>query len=254
MSDWNPDKYSRFGDVRLQPALDLLARIGAVPEGDVVDLGCGNGAVGARLRDRFEGRVLVGVDNSEAMLEKAHVGGAYDALVTADIADWVPERAPAVIFSNAALQWLDGHDALLPQLTGMLRAGGILAVQMPAQNQAPSHAAWGEVFSTLFQGRDVARGPEILSAGAYFDLLATIGDVRVWEVLYYQYLAASEDGHPVRRFTESTFARPYLDAVTSAERLELIAGYEAAMAKAYPLRADGSVLFPFRRLFLTVEI
>ena len=42
--------------------MDLLAQIDAVPKGDVVDLGCGNGAVGAALAQRFAGRNLIGVD------------------------------------------------------------------------------------------------------------------------------------------------------------------------------------------------
>ena len=67
-SDWNPERYARFGGLRLRPALDLLAQVGHVPDGAVIDLGCGNGAVGGALAARFEGRALVGVDSSPAML------------------------------------------------------------------------------------------------------------------------------------------------------------------------------------------
>jgi trans-aconitate methyltransferase len=46
--DWNPGAYDAFRDFRLRPALDLLARVpGSLPNGDVIDLGCGSGAVGA---------------------------------------------------------------------------------------------------------------------------------------------------------------------------------------------------------------
>ena len=69
--DWNPAAYARFADLRLRPALDLLGRVGALPAGDVVDLGCGAGSVGPALRDRFTGRTIVGVDASPAMLAEA---------------------------------------------------------------------------------------------------------------------------------------------------------------------------------------
>ena len=49
MPDWDPEAYARFRDLRLRPALDLLARVPQLPAGDVVDLGCGAGAAGPAL-------------------------------------------------------------------------------------------------------------------------------------------------------------------------------------------------------------
>ena len=37
-ADWSPETYARFHDLRLRPALDLLAQVGALPAGDAVDL------------------------------------------------------------------------------------------------------------------------------------------------------------------------------------------------------------------------
>src|SRR5690606_14912631 len=71
LSDWNPAAYSAFRSLRLRPALDLLAQVPDLPPGDVVDLGCGDGAAAGALAARFPGRRLVGVDASPAMLEKA---------------------------------------------------------------------------------------------------------------------------------------------------------------------------------------
>ena len=52
-ADWDPERYGAFRDLRLRPALDLLAQVGEVPEGEVIDLGCGDGAVGPALAARF---------------------------------------------------------------------------------------------------------------------------------------------------------------------------------------------------------
>ncbi|MFO7772105.1 MAG: methyltransferase domain-containing protein, partial [Roseovarius gahaiensis] len=107
--------------------------------GDVVDLGCGHGALADALRARSGGRTLVGVDASPAMLDKARQSHGYDNLQQADIRDWHPRRSPGLIFSNAALHWVGNHETLMPRLVGMLGKGGTLAVQMPHQNKAPSH-------------------------------------------------------------------------------------------------------------------
>lgn len=249
-NDWDPGAYDRFRGLRLRPALDLLAQIGAVPEGDVVDLGCGNGAVAEALRARFGGR-LIGVDQSAAMLDQA---AGYDALVPADIAEWVPERPPAVIFSNAALHWLGDHAGLMPRLARMLMPGGVLAVQMPGQFDAPSHRCLREVAARLFPDRfDLAAEAPVMPAVAYWRMLAGLGRIEAWETEYVQRLEPAV-GHPVRHFTESTAMRPVLARLTAAEAEVLVQAYEAELALAYPPLPDGAVLFPFRRVFFVLEV
>ncbi|MFU8835739.1 methyltransferase domain-containing protein [Roseovarius autotrophicus] len=238
----------------MRPALDLLNAVGQMAAGDVVDLGCGNGAMAAALRARAGGRSVIGVDASPAMLEKARAAG-YDALQQADIADWHPRRAPGLIYSNAALHWVGGHEVLMRRLAGMLGKGGTLAVQMPHQNKAPSHRVWLSLAEELFPGRAEKMGtPGVMAPVRYEELLSPLGQFRLWETDYYQRLTAEPGSHPVRRFTESTYARPILAALDEAERADLIRRYEEVMHTAYPVRGDGTVLFPFRRVFFTLTV
>ena len=255
-ADWSPETYARFRDLRLRPALDLLAQVGALPAGDAVDLGCGNGPVAAALAEALPGRRLVGVDSSPAMLEHAKETGCYAELVTADIGTWVPERAPALIFSNAALHWLGDHGTLLPRLAALLVKGGMLAVQMPRQTAAPSHRFLRDIAVSLYPDRFDFSGyvPPVQTAEYYWRMLAGLGEVQAWETDYVQRLAPSEAGHPVRRFTEATAMRPFLDKMTAAEAAAFTAAYDEALGVAYPLLPDGAVLFPFRRTFFTLRM
>lgn len=235
--------------------MDLLNAVDQMGAGDVIDLGCGAGQMGAALAERAMGRDVIGIDASPAMLDKARASKGYRSLAQADIRDWHPRRAPGLIYSNAALHWLDAHERLMPRLAAMLCKGGTLAVQLPHQNNAPSHRVWLTLAEDLFPGRvDAERMPGILSPVEYDALLAQRGRFRMWETEYYQRLGAEADSHPVRRYTESTYARPVLDALDPDERKALIARYEEVMKSAYPVRVDGSVLFPFRRLFFTLTV
>ncbi|WP_246162417.1 methyltransferase domain-containing protein [Roseovarius faecimaris] len=223
--------------------------------GDIVDLGCGNGALAQALSARAGGRELVGVDASPAMLAKARQVKGYSALQQADIDNWHPRRAPGLIFSNAVLHWVGHHEQLLPKLARMLGKGGTLAVQMPHQNKAPSHRVWLTLVEEMFPGRVEKMGtPGVMAPVKYDELLAPMGQFRLWETEYYQRLMAEPGSHPVRRYTESTYARPILQALEPDEKAELIARYEEVMRTAYPVREDGSVLFPFRRMFFTLTI
>ena len=137
----------------------------------------------------------------------------------------------------------------------MLTKGGTLAVQVPHQNNAPSHRLWLSLAEELFPGRvDPQQGPGVLRPAEYRRLLSPLGELSLWETEYYQQLDACEDGHPVRRFTETTYARPILAALSAAEQTRLITAYEAVMDKVYPAAADGTVLFPFRRMFFTLTV
>ena len=249
--DWDPGIYHRFRGHRLRPAMDLLRAVGPLPDGGIVDLGCGSGAAGPALARL--GRTLTGVDLSPAMLDKARATGAYATLVEADLARWSAPDPVALIFSNAVLHWLPDHAALLPRLAAMLAPGGTLAVQLPHQNNALSHRLWVSLADEMFPGRvDHAQIPGILLPAEYHRILSELGHVSLWETEYYQDLDPATDGHPVRRFTEATFARPILAPLDDSERRALIAAYEAVIGKGYPDGPTGRVLFPFRRLFFTL--
>ncbi|MBL9059260.1 MAG: methyltransferase domain-containing protein, partial [Mangrovicoccus sp.] len=164
----------------MRPALDLLAQVpDGLPAGEVVDLGCGAGAAGPALRARYGDRTLVGLDASPAMLAEAAATGCYDRLVEGDIARWQPEAAPALIFSNAALQWVPDHAALLPQLAALPAPDGVLAVQVPDQQDAPSHRLLREVAAALCPGRfdGTGRAIAVLPPERIFALLAPFGAV-----------------------------------------------------------------------------
>jgi trans-aconitate 2-methyltransferase len=235
----------------LRPALDLLLRLGDPPDGDVIDLGCGDGAVAGPLRQVLPDRHLIGVDNSPAMLEHAR---GYDETRLAEIAHWAPGRPPAVIFSNAALHWLPHHDAMFPHLVGFLAPGGVLAVQMPSQFDAPSHRLLRDLSEGMFPDRFHFEDwvAPVAPPGAYHRLLSPLGDVEVWETEYLHVLEPVGEGHPVRAFTQSTAVRPFAARLGEGELEEFFDTYDKALAIAYPAETDGTVLFPFRRLFLVL--
>lgn len=247
--NWRPETYDRFRGLRLRPARDLLAQVPDLPEGPVVDLGCGTGAMAADLAGL--GRSLIGVDNSPEMIAEA-VG--YDTFQQVDIAQWQAKVPPALIFSNAALHWLDDHDTLMPRLVDMLAPKGVLAVQMPRQEAAPSHRFLRDIAARMFPDRfaiDVP--PRVAVAVEYADLLSPLGKVEAWETEYIQLLPPVEDGHPIRHFTQGAAMLPFVQPLTEEERADFVAAYDAALAAAYPRRADGSVFFPFRRCFFVLR-
>jgi trans-aconitate 2-methyltransferase len=170
-----------------------VALVRPVPGGRVVDLGCGSGELTALLHDAMRAGETVGIDSSAAMLEPA-AARARDGLrfSLGDIAELPPDGSWDVVFANASLQWLPDHPALFARLGGALRAGGQLAVQMPANFDHPTHTVADALGSELGI-RPLARFESILSPERYALLLDQLGftelDVRLQ--LYVHHLPAT---------------------------------------------------------------
>lgn len=248
---WNPQQYSRFAGQRMRPALDLIARIPLEHARSVVDLGCGTGNVTRILRDRWADARITGVDGSPQMLAEARKVAADIVWEQCELGTWNPAAVFDLVFSNAALHWLDDHPALLARLCARIDKGGVLAVQMPRNFGAPSHTLMHELASNP-PWRDalaaLLRPQPVLAPEAYYDLLASrVHSLDVWETEYLQIL---EGENPVAEWTKGTWLAPLLAALAPEERSAFEGEYRRRVARAYPRRADGKTLFPFRRLFI----
>jgi trans-aconitate 2-methyltransferase len=258
---WNPAQYLQFAGERLRPALDLLARVPLDRPRTIVDLGCGAGNVTKLLGERWPDAHIIGVDNSSEMLEQAGIATDHDSryqFITADLATWQPEVPVDLVYSNAALQWLPDHAALFPRVVSMVSPGGMAAVQMPDNFHAPSHT----LINDIVQGArwreklgGVARGPTVAPPANYLSWLAPLTRrVDMWLTEYLQVLPQRTDGeHPVAAWTKGTRLLPIMAALDAQEQAEFLREYTHRLAVAYPARADGSTVFPFRRMFIVAN-
>ncbi len=256
MTDWDPRLYKRFEEERTRPAGDLLSRVGLQSARHVVDLGCGPGNSTELLAKRFPDADLSGIDSSEAMLVEARARLPKVRFAKRDIARWSAERPVDLLFANAVLQWLPGHAALLPRLFGMLAPGGVLAVQMPDNLDEPSHRAMrGVSMDRRWRDRlDKARGAHadaVLTPGDYFDLLGPLAaDTDVWRTAYHHPMPSPRS---IVDWLRSTGLRPFLNALEEPDQTAFLRLYEAAVADAYPVRADGQRLLAFPRTFIVAR-
>jgi len=248
---WDPAQYLTFADHRLRPAVDLLARIDLASPAEVCDLGAGAGNVTRLLKERWPDARVTGVDDSESMLAKAAATAPTITWQRADLGTWRPARPADLIFSNAALHWLEDHERLLPALLTGVAPGGVLAVQMPRNFSARSHTAISEAaLAGPWRSRlePLLRPAPVREPDFYYGILAPRAEaLDIWETEYLQVL---EGPNPVKEWTKGTWLRPLLDALEEPERSRFESHYGDLVARAYPPRADGHTLFPFRRLFI----
>lgn len=255
---WSPGQYLQFEDERTRPVRDLLAAVPAPPaspaggSGCMADLGCGPGNSTELLAARFPGAQIIGIDNSADMIAAARQRLPGVRFELADIAGWDPAQRFDVLLANASLQWVPEHERLMPALAARLEEGGTLAIQMPDNLEEPAHrlmrtvaadGAWAAALADAVQARTV-----LPPAGWYYDLLRPLcARVDIWRTVYHHPLA----GAPAAvEWFKGSGLRPFLEPLDDAQRAGFLARYTKELAGAYPIRADGTLLLPFPRLFI----
>jgi trans-aconitate 2-methyltransferase len=235
----------KFGGERLRPALDLIAQIPLENCEQIVDLGCGPGNVTALLKSRWPQAQVTGIDSSEDMLRKARDEHEDINWKQEDISNWTADVPVDLIFSNACLHWLGGHDTLFPSLINRLNKGGVLAVQMPNNFRAPTHQLIEDV---LGAGHPLAPGFPVHDISQYYDWLSqNCRSLNLWETTYQHIL---EGDNPVADWTKSAALRPILDGLSKDDGKKFEQEYRKRILDAYPKSSNGKTVLPFKRLFM----
>jgi trans-aconitate 2-methyltransferase len=261
---WDPRQYLKYSGERLRPGFDLLAQIDELPAGPIYELGCGTGVHARAIAARWPERKIVALDNSREMLAKAAAEPSRVEWAEADIVGWAAPVPAALIFSNATLHWIIGHERLFPHLLRQLAPGGALAVQMPRNFDQPSHALmrdvakrgpWAALLAEKFSGANAAQALLRLDPVApperYYDLLAPLAaELNIWETDYIHVLDGED---PVLEWVRGSSLAPVTQALPAALAQAYEKEYAAQLRQAYPRRSDGHTLLPFKRLFIVAR-
>jgi trans-aconitate 2-methyltransferase len=227
-TEWNPELYLRFKKERTQPSIDLVKRIEIDEPGTIIDIGCGPGNSTQVLRERWGGSEIIGIDNSEKMIEKATESFPGERWILSDVYDLDPSEKYDIVFSNAALQWIPDHERLIPHLLSLVKKGGILAFQVP-QNQQ----------SVINKSLDITISEEP------FEKYVQAARER----LNYTYYHILDNHEELLNWYKSTGMRPHLESLPENLVEDFLESMRKKCREGYSLQNDGKVIYPFNRLF-----
>lgn len=255
---WDPSKYTEFADHRGRPYLDLMARVDHLAPKKIVDLGCGPGNMTKLLAERWPEALVLGLDSSQSMIDSANAQNNPPNLSfeLADATSWQADDTIDMLFSNAMLQWIPGHQDLLRRWLDQMDTEAAVAIQVPGNFGSASHAVMREVaaepkWSSKLEG--VLRHDDAVGEPAdYQRLLIDAGyTADVWETSYQQLLAGED---PIVDWVRGTALLPVKAVLSEPDYLEFENDYRHAVSGHYPALevAGGAKLtnFPFRRIFM----
>ena len=248
---WNPDCYHQFQKERFAPFEDLLRLVAVRPGLDAIDLGCGTGELTKRLADALPESNVLGIDNSQEMLQKAEAVAGPNLRFELKSIEAVSGQWD-LVWSHAALQWVDDHSALIPRLFALLKSGGQIAVQLPSNHNHISHATLREIamepqFRDSFGGW--MRKSPVLQIDQYGELLYRSGgsEITVFEKAYAHVLESSE---AVLNWLRGTALLPYLERLPESLRPDFLAECSRRFKVIWP---ETPVFYPFRRILFSAR-
>jgi SAM-dependent methyltransferase len=119
--NWDPQAYGREGAFVHQLAGGVMEWLLPQPGERILDLGCGDGQLSARIA--ATGALVTGVDASPQMVEAARARGLTVDQAPAEHLPY-PDAVFDAVFSNAALHWVRGQNEMIQQVHRVLRPGG----------------------------------------------------------------------------------------------------------------------------------
>ncbi|MEH6305730.1 methyltransferase domain-containing protein [Olivibacter sp. CPCC 100613] len=250
---WNPIVYNKFKKERYAPFYDLLALISS-KKGmrTIVDLGCGTGELTKMLSEKFhDAKCVLGVDSSKEMLEESK-GYQNDRVYFKQrtIETQLDENAQwDLVFSNAAIQWIEDHHQLIPKMISIVKPGGQLAIQMPSQhenilNQMLLEIVQEEPFSGALSGWK--KISPMLSIDHYAQILFENG-CQEMNIIQKVYPLIVHDSNELFEFISGSALIPYFERFSDEIKVLFIQEYQRRIRNRFP---SSPILYAFKRILI----
>ncbi len=154
-----------------------------------------------------------------------------------------------LIFSNAALQWLDDHEELFPKLISQINDGGQFAVQMPMQadnilNKILLELVQEKPYSEFLNGWK--REPTMLSIDEYAQILFDGGLTGI-QIIQKVYPIIADDPEKLFDFISGSALIPYMERFSEEQQELFISEYKTRINKAFK---KFPAIYAFKRLLL----
>lgn len=252
---WDPEIYNRYKDIRYKPFYDLLELIEEDGIEKGINLGCGTGEQTAIIAHRFKNAEILGIDSSAEMLAKSKeyensrlkfkLEPIEQTLTSNDKWD--------LVFSNAALQWMDNHQELFPRIVNLLKPKGQLAIQMPVQTEN----VLNKILLKLIQEEPYAsqlnhfvRDSPVLTMDEYAQILFE-NDLTDIEIFQKVYPIIGENVDDFYDFIAGSAIIPYIELLKGEEKEEFINEFKKRIGEHYK---KFPAIYAFKRILIYARL
>jgi len=257
---WNAAAYAANSAVQQSWARELIGQINLHGDEHILDVGCGDGKVSAEIARAVPHGSVTGIDASAEMIRFAQktFPPAEIPNLTFHLANAHEIHTPHqldLIFSNAALHWVDDHEQFLQNAAKVLKPRGRLAISCGGQGNAH------EVFLALRPEMRLKRWcqffrkmplPYFFYAPSDYEKWLTQFGFKINRLELTPKIVAHAGAEGFATWLRTTWL-PFVQRVPENLREEFIAAVTARYLAKHPLTADGQVHVRMVRLEIEAQ-
>jgi trans-aconitate 2-methyltransferase len=250
--EFDPKKYHQSSSHQKDWGNRLIDELQLRGDEIILDLGCGEGTLTARLAALVPNGGVVGMDSSISMIEAAkELESSNLKFLCRDIDELDFNLGFDVIFSNAALHWVRDHDRLLVNVHRALRPGGVARFNFAGDGNcsnffavvrelmsSPKYSRYFEEFIWPWYMPTIKEYQEKVGSSGLFDF-------QVWGEVADRSFSATE----LIGWIEQPSLVPLLEQISSDTKQEFRDDVVAMMLKRTK-NVDGAYFETFRRINL----
>jgi trans-aconitate 2-methyltransferase len=244
-------KYEQASAHQKEWGTALIAELDFQGTEHVLDLGCGDGALTARMAELLPQGQVVGIDSSRGMIAAAQPKAKHNLrFVLMDINDLDFSEEFDVIFSNATLHWIKDHRHLYKNVCRLLYPGGRVRFNFGGAGNCMHflkvirEAMTQPAFSSFFVGFE---WPWYMPAVEEYTALVEVSglhDVHVWGENADRFFA---DAAAIIRWIDQPSIVPFLSRVTEEQKKDF-RDYVVRRMIEETRQPDGRCFESFRRI------
>jgi trans-aconitate 2-methyltransferase len=251
--EWNADQYAKHSSSQEKWAKELLTKLKLKGNEKLLDLGCGDGRITVEISRLVPGGMIIGIDNSESMISLAKEKYADIKNLAFYVMDAKEIRFAEefdVVFSNAALHWVDDHKKVLQGINKSLKPGGRFLIQTGGTGNA---AAGFEVIKEMAVTKEWmpylkdAESPYNFQSDIDYEALISETGFRPVRVELLNKDMVHEGIEGFKGFIRTTWL-PYTYRIPDEKRERFISETADLFVKKYPPDKDGNVHIGMVRL------
>ncbi len=219
---WQAAQYARDGHFVSELAEDVFAWLAPQKGERILDLGCGDGRLTARIA--ASGAQVLGVDISEDLLAAARDRGLSVQRMDGEALSF--DREFDAVFSNAALHWMTRPERVIAGVARALRPGGRFVAEFGGHGNVAAIITAMRAVARLKGGDETLAGPWFFPTPEHYAELLTQQGFQVERIGLFPRPTPLDRG---LRAWLRLFRQPFFDQFPPEKRAEVLAEVESLL-------------------------
>lgn len=250
---WNAELYDQKHDFVFKYGENFLQMLEPKLGEHILDLGCGSGYLTNVIRE--EGAVVLGVDSSAEMIEKAKQSYPQTDFKVADAIHLGFDASFNAVFSNAVLHWIKAEDqsGMISSVYQALKPGGRFVAEMGGKGNVGKMISTLRVILEKFGYEQQAQMQYLFfpSIGQYTSMLEEVGFHVSYAALFDRETLLQDQAEGVKKWI-TMFASDFFIGVKEADQQTILQQITQQLEPYY--HRDGEWYADYKRLrFIAVK-